>query len=163
MNERQCTILVVDDDAAQRRLLGGFVASLGYAAAEAPSAEDALEVIRRSPPDMVLLDVRLPGMSGIEALPEIRKIAADLPILLLTAHADVRQAVAAVKSGADDYLAKPVDLDELKVAIADALGAQAEAVRKTPDLPQFPEGFVCESPATSRAASPSTQRSSLRP
>jgi len=147
MSKRQRTILVVDDDAAQRRLLGGFVDSLGYAAAEASSAEDALELIHRTPPDMILLDVRLPGMSGIEALPEIRKIASDLPILLITAHADLRQAVAAVKSGADDYLAKPVDLDELKVAIADALGVPAEAVQEKPNLPRLPDGFVCESPA----------------
>jgi len=147
MTKCQRRILVVDDDAAQRRLLGGFVESLGYAAAEASSAEDVLEVIRRSPPDMVLLDVRLPGMSGIEALPEIREIATDLPILLITAYADLRQAVAAVKSGADDYLAKPVDLDELKVAITDALGVRAEAVQEKTDLPQLPDGFVCESPA----------------
>ena len=71
---------------------------------------------------MVLLDVRLPGMSGIEALAEIRRIAADLPVLLITAFADLRQAVAAMKSGADDYLSKPIDLDELEAAIADALG-----------------------------------------
>lgn len=156
MTKGQLKILVVDDDAAQRRLLGGFVESIGYTAAEASSAEDALDTIHRSSPDMVLLDVRLPGMSGIEALPEIRKIATDLPILLITAYADLRQAVAAMKSGADDYLAKPVDLDELKVAIADALGPQAEAVQAKPELPQLPDGFVCESPAMHRLVEMST-------
>ncbi len=148
MAERQRTILVVDDEASQRELLGGFVQSLGFAAEEAPSAEDALEAIRRSAPDMVLLDVRLPGISGIEALSEIRKIAGDLPVLLITAHADLRQAVAAMKGGADDYLAKPVDLDELEAAISDAIGPAAErpepGERATPELP--PE-LVCQSPA----------------
>ena len=112
MTERQRSILVVDDEAAQRHLLGSFLQSLGFCVTEAASAEEALAAIRHAAPDMVLLDVRLPGMSGIEALGEIRRIAADLPVLLITAFADLRQAVAAMKSGADDYLSKPIDLDE---------------------------------------------------
>jgi len=151
MVERRRTILVVDDEPAQRRLLGGFVESLGFVAEEAPSAEAALESVRRAPPDMILLDVRLPGISGIEALSEIRKIAGDLPVLLITAHADLRQAVAAVKGGADDYLAKPVDLDELEAAICDAVGPvdgkQPPSGKATPELPP---GVVCESPAMRR-------------
>ena len=90
--------------------------------------------------DMVLLDVRLPGMSGLETLDEIRKRARALPVLLLTAYADLRQAVVAMKSGADDYLAKPVDLEELQTAICDALlsdGQRRSSVR-------------CGSSATSR-------------
>jgi len=151
MAERQRTILVVDDELAQRRLLGGFVESLGFAAEEAPSAEDALEAVRQRPPDMVLLDVRLPGISGIEALGEIRKMAGDLPVLLITAHADLRQAVTAMKGGADDYLAKPVDLEELQAAISDAIGSGDTASQpggKT--TPELPPGFVCESSAMRR-------------
>jgi len=148
MPEAKRTILVVDDEASQRELLGGFVVSLGFRAAEASSAEEALDMIHRSPPDMVLLDVRMPGMSGIEALGEIRKTAGDLPVLLVTAHADLRQAVSAVKSGADDYLAKPVDLDELEAAISDAIGpAAGERAAGRRATPELPEGFVCESPA----------------
>ena len=146
MADGRRTILVVDDEAAQRRLLGGFVESLGFQTREAASAEDALEAIRRQPPDMVLLDVRLPGMSGIDALPEIRKIAGELPVLLITAHADLRQAVAAMKGGADDYLPKPIDLDELNVAIADAIGpAEEQSQLGDKPLPELPAGFVCES------------------
>jgi len=106
--------LIVDDEPSQRELLRGFVESFGFSVDEASSAEEALDRIGRDPPQMVLLDVRMPGMSGIEALGEIRKIAGDLPVLLITAYADLRQAVEAVKSGADDYLAKPVDLGELE-------------------------------------------------
>ena len=73
MAEERRTILVVDDEAAQRQLLGGFVESLGFRAEEASSAEEALGAIRARAPDMVLLDVRLPGISGIEALAEIRR------------------------------------------------------------------------------------------
>jgi len=151
MADKQRTILLVDDEAAQRRLLGGFVESLGFHAQEAPSAEDALEAIRRHPPDMVLLDVRLPGMSGIDALAEIRKLSADLPVLLITAYADLRQAVAAMKGGADDYLAKPIDLDELEVAITDALGpAEGELSPGEKPLPPLPSGLICQSSAMRR-------------
>ncbi len=149
MAEPPRTILVVDDEEAQRRLLGGFLESLGFLAQEASSGEKALEMIRDHVPDMVLLDVRLPGMSGIETLEEIRRIADKLPVLLITAYADVRQAVAAVKSGADDYLAKPVDLDELETAIADAVGP----AEKTPGerrSREFPAWLVCESQAMRR-------------
>ena len=152
MVESAQTILIVDDDASQRDLLGGFVESLGFRAEEAGSAEEALETIRRNPPAMVLLDVRLPGMSGIEALTEIRNIAAELPVLLITAYADLREAVSAVKGGADDYLAKPVDLDELATAIGDGLGASGgksddEAAPKHPELPPW---FVFAGPTMRR-------------
>jgi len=141
------TILVVDDEASQRELLGGFARSLGFRSEEASSGEEALRVVHDHPPDMVLLDVRMPGMNGIETLAAIRQTAGDLPVLLITAHADLRQAVDAVKSGADDYLTKPVDLDELEAAILDALGRGERAERVVADLPP---GFVCESPAMRR-------------
>ena len=140
------TILIVDDEPQQRRLLGGFLEPLGYAVGEASSAEEAMAQIARARPALVLLDVRLPGMSGMEALPEIRKIAADLPVLLVTAYADLRQAVAAMKSGADDYLAKPLDLDELEAAIADHLGRRQTAAGAKL-LPDLPPGLVCQSSA----------------
>jgi two-component system response regulator HydG len=149
MVETKQTILVVDDEGSQRKLLGGFLQSLGYAYDEAASAEEALAMLQRKLPAMVLLDVRLPGINGIEALGEIHKLAPTLPVLLITAHADLRQAVAAVKSGADDYLAKPIDLDELEAVVADRLGrpggsAEAKAI------PPLPDGFVAGSLAMRR-------------
>jgi len=153
MAERERTILVVDDEAAQRRLLGGFLQSLGFRVTEAASAEEALGALRQEAADMVLLDVRLPGMSGIEALAEIRRITADLPVLLITAYADLRQAVAAVKSGADDYLAKPIDLDELEAAITDALGAVEGGPRRADRTAlELPPGVICQSRAMCRVA-----------
>jgi DNA-binding NtrC family response regulator len=149
MAETARTILLVDDEADQRRLLGGFIESLGYRIVEAASAEEALALLRADTPDMVLLDVRLPGMSGIEALAEIRKLDERLPVLLITAYADLRQAVAAVKGGAGDYLAKPVDLDELEAAISDALG-RTEKRADASEAREFPSWFVCESAAMRR-------------
>ncbi|MCH5377696.1 MAG: sigma-54 dependent transcriptional regulator [Planctomycetes bacterium] len=140
------TILVVDDDAAQRQLLGSFVETLGCRIREAESGEEALERIRERVPDMVLLDVRLPGISGLETLAEIRDAAADLPVLLITAFADLRQAVAAMKHGADDYLSKPVDLDELRIAILDSLGLSEKTnTQGVATLPDLPPAFVCAS------------------
>lgn len=151
MPKKTRTILIVDDEPGQRRLLGDFVRSLGYLAEDAPSAEDALQTIEKHPPDMVLLDVRLPGMSGIEALPKIHELAGDLPVLLITAHADLRQAVAAVKSGADDYLAKPLDLDELETAILDTIGPpDASSGRPATTIPELPPGIIAGSPAMRR-------------
>jgi two-component system response regulator HydG len=149
MVERQGMILVVDDEAPQRRLLGDFVASLGFRCQEAASAEQALDMLRASLPDMVLLDVRLPGMNGIEALPHIRNLSAELPVLLITAHGELRQAVEAMKSGADDYLLKPLDLDELEAAIFDALGSPREEQAERP-LPALPPNVVCHSAAMRR-------------
>lgn len=145
------TILIVDDEAPQRELLGGFVRSLGFEAAEATSGDDALRIIDSRPPAMVLLDVRMPGRSGLETLAEIRKTNIELPVLLITAFADLREAVDAVKSGADDYMAKPVDLDELRAAIFDAIGDAEPTTTigdKTNNLrADLPPGFICESSA----------------
>ncbi len=147
----QTTILIVDDEAPQRRLLAGFVESLGYRAVEASSGEEAIGAVRQRRPDMVLLDVRLPGLSGIEVLAEIRKFDETLPVLLITAFADLRQAVAAIKGGADDYLAKPIDLDELEAAISDALGKSRPSASRGAKEPawtgRLPPGFVCQSAA----------------
>ena len=97
---------------------------------------------------MILLDVRLPKMNGIDALPKIRQLLPTTPVVLITAYADVRQAVSAVKSGADDYLSKPIDLEELKVAVFDALSIHSddESDGKI-SLPELPEGFLFQSGA----------------
>jgi DNA-binding NtrC family response regulator len=139
-------IMIVDDEPAQRKLIGGFFATLGLTTVEVDSAESMLESIKSHPPEMILLDVHLPGMSGIDALPEIRKVLPQVPVVLITAYADIRQAVAAVKSGADDYLSKPIDLEELKVTVFDALFITHSKHLTVPvTLPKLPEGFIFQS------------------
>ena len=141
-------LMIVDDEPSQRELIGGFLQGQGLDIVEASSAEVMLELLGQRPPDMILLDVRLPGASGIDALPQIRELLPNVPVVLITAYADVRQAVAAVKRGADDYLSKPIDLEELKVSVFDAL-----AIRSPDDpdgktaLPELPSGFVFQSRA----------------
>lgn len=138
--------MIVDDEPSQRKLIGGFFSNLGFTIIEVSSAEAMLNEIQQQPPDMILLDVRLPEMSGIDALPELRKLLPSIPVVLITAFADVRQAVVAVKSGADDYLSKPIDLEELKVAVYDALAIHPTGsdAAKT-ELPPLPDEFIFES------------------
>jgi DNA-binding NtrC family response regulator len=139
------TVLVVDDDATQRKLIASYLASRGYVCCEAASAEEAVSVLQEQRIHMVIMDVRMPGMSGLEALREIRKSFPVLPVLLITAYADVRDAVAAIKDGALDYLAKPIDLQELSVAVEDAIGSTG-VPSKPASLPQMPQGIVASSP-----------------
>ncbi len=141
-------LMVVDDELSQRKLIGGFFEGFGFTIIEAESAEAMLDLLGLQPPDMILLDVRLPAMSGIDALPKIRDLLPTIPVVLITAYADVRQAVAAVKSGADDYLSKPIDLEELKVAVYDALAIPtSDDAQNKIALPDLPAEFIIESRA----------------
>jgi len=142
---RTRTILIVDDERRQRELLAGCVQSLGLQAATAATGEECLDMLAQGSYAMILLDVRLPGISGMEALARIRQRDPELPVLLITAHADLRQAVTAMKGGAEDYLAKPVDLEELRVAILDALGESEGGAAGESALPPLPPGLICES------------------
>ncbi|MCA9193894.1 MAG: sigma-54-dependent Fis family transcriptional regulator [Planctomycetales bacterium] len=140
-------LMVVDDEVDQRRLIGGYFANFGFQIVESESAEDMLSQLEQIQPSMILLDVRLPKMSGIDALPMLREIQPTIPILLITAYADLRQAVAAGRSGANDYLSKPIDLDELRTAVFDALNlADIDDSSSTISLPELPPDFVFHSP-----------------
>ncbi len=142
------TLMIVDDEPSQRKLIGGFLAAFGFTIIEAESAEAMLDLLGQHITDMILLDVRLPNMSGIDALPKIRKRFPTVPVVLITAYADVRQAVAAVKSGADDYLSKPIDLEELKVAVFDALALpSSDDPENKIALPDLPAEFIFKSRA----------------
>ncbi|HOM17876.1 MAG TPA: sigma-54 dependent transcriptional regulator [Thermoguttaceae bacterium] len=153
-------ILLVEDEPAQRRLLAEFLQSLGYETAEAGSAGQAIELLNSSAVDLILLDVRLPDQSGMDLLGAIRQEHPQTPVVVMTAYADLRQAVSAVKQGATDYLAKPLDLDELAAVVADALadrtpaasaGQPAPSVEASIDrLKKLLPGLVCESPAMRR-------------
>ncbi|MBF0530201.1 MAG: sigma-54-dependent Fis family transcriptional regulator [Deltaproteobacteria bacterium] len=139
-------VLVVDDEIRYRELYSHVLSSAGFEILTAATAEAALQLIAGDKPDLVVSDVRLPGASGIELLRVAREAQAALPFLLVTAYADVRDAVKALKLGAVDYLAKPVDLEELLAAVRDALGVRAEAADL--NIPsQALTGIVAESPA----------------
>jgi len=139
-------LLIVDDEPEQHRLLGPFLTKRGFTTRSVSDAPSAIELVRQAPPDMVIMDVRMPGMTGLAALREIRELQPDLPVLLITGYTDVRDAVRAMKDGAVDYLAKPVDLDELLAAIGDALGSTAPPEEEA-ELPPLPADVVAASRA----------------
>jgi two-component system response regulator AtoC len=109
------TVLIVDDERTLARSIKVFLTESGYNAEVAGTAEQALEQLERVRPDVIFLDVRLPGMSGIELLQKIHEFDPAVPVVIMTAFGTIEGAVDAVKRGAFDYLKKPVDLDELKL------------------------------------------------
>src|SRR6185503_10352183 len=121
-------ILIVDDDRAQRSLLETFLQTQGYLTQQAASGEAALQLLHEGKFAMMISDVRMPGMSGLETLRRVRQKHPDLPVLLVTAFADIRSAVTAMRDGAVNYLAKPIDLDELIATVRRATNAPAPPV-----------------------------------
>jgi two-component system nitrogen regulation response regulator GlnG len=105
-------ILIVDDEEAVCWALQRALGREGHSVAVAASAEQALALLLQERPDVVILDVRLPGMDGLTALARIHEMAADLPVIVVTAFGDLPTAVRAVEGGAFDYLAKPFDLQQ---------------------------------------------------
>jgi two-component system KDP operon response regulator KdpE len=114
------TILVVDDEPQIRRVLRATLTSQGYVITDAKTGEEALESVRKNKPDLVLLDVNMPGMGGIEACREIRR-SSDAPIIMLTVRNAERDKVLALDAGADDYVVKPFGIEELLARIRSAL------------------------------------------
>ncbi len=106
-------ILVVDDDAGLRRALRRVLVAHGFEVEEAADGDEALTRFRERPFDLVLLDVMMPGTDGIEVCERMRAEGGDLPVLMLTARDAVRDRVAGLESGADDYLVKPFANEEL--------------------------------------------------
>jgi DNA-binding response OmpR family regulator len=109
-------LLLVDDDSLLRRSLAFSLEKVGYHASTAASAEDALALTRNAPPDLVLLDIGLPGMDGLEALRHFRD-QCHCPVVFLTARRRDLEQVLGLELGADDYITKPFDLDVLLARI----------------------------------------------
>ena len=113
-------ILIVDDAQQVRRVLRTALSAEGYTIFEAGTGDEALELFRTSPPDAVLLDVNMPGMTGLETCQEIRRHS-DVPILMLTVRNAERDKVLALDAGADDYVVKPFGMQELLARLRAAL------------------------------------------
>ncbi|HOE80526.1 MAG TPA: sigma-54 dependent transcriptional regulator [Smithellaceae bacterium] len=113
-------ILIVDDDSAHRVMLKKLIGGWGYRVYEADDGAVAIEEAGRRSFDLILMDVRMMNVSGIEALERIKMINPAIPTIIMTAYASVETAVSALKKGAYDYLTKPLDFDELQIKIARA-------------------------------------------
>jgi len=133
-------ILIVDDDNAQRDLLSRYLMRAGFSVFAVGNFKDAKPLLEHA--NLVLLDVRLPDANGVEKVPEIKTQFPQIPVILLTAFIDVRDAVQAIKQGAADYLEKPVDLDELVEVIQEQLGIHLSENIEDSELPK---DFICYS------------------
>src|SRR5438270_1520452 len=133
------TILVVDDEPQLRRVMLATLTDLGYTVVDAKSGEEALERFREEQPDLVLLDLNMPGIGGLETCRAIR-MGSDVPIIILSVRNTERDKVEALDAGADDYVTKPFGIQELlariRAAMRRAPGSSEQGPRtvRTPDL-----------------------------
>jgi len=139
-------ILIVDDDAGQRSLLETFLRSRGYRTESAGSGKEALQMLHEGKFAMMISDVRMPGISGLETLRRVRQLQPTLPVLLVTAFADIRSAVVAMRDGAVNYLAKPIDLDELIASVQFATDRRGVTAAPAKDAGNLPPGVIAASP-----------------
>jgi CheY-like chemotaxis protein len=114
-------ILIVDDDAEMRTMLSELLALLGYSVREVSNGAAAVREIVAAPPDLVLLDINMPGLSGIDALPTIRALAPQTAVIMVSGTEDAATAKRALAYGAFDYVVKPIDQTYLRRAIETAL------------------------------------------
>lgn len=138
-------ILIVDDDPGQRSLLYSFLSQQGFQITQAVSGEDALDRLIEKPYSMMISDVRMPGLSGLETLHRVREIHKDLPVLMVTAFPDIRDAVSAMQDGAVNYLQKPIDLDELLSSVQAATGLSHPVELSLAHDKQLPPSVIAES------------------
>jgi len=114
------TILVVDDEPQLRRVMRTTLTDLGYTVIDAKTGEDALELLRHDQPDLILLDLNMPGIGGLETCRAIRETS-EVPIIILSVRNTEREKVQALDAGADDYVSKPFGIQELLARIRAAL------------------------------------------
>jgi len=126
------TILVVDDEAGLRSMLGEYLGAHGMAVRELDSGARLIDEIARQRPDLVLLDVNMPGEDGFTHLRRLRELDAALPVIMLTAAGRVEQRVGGLRGGADDYVVKPFDVRELLARIRAVLERTAGARTAAP-------------------------------
>jgi len=121
-------ILIVDDEPNVRRVLSTQLEQAGYATTRAASAKQALDLVRSLDPDIVITDLKMPEMDGMEMLARLQQTFPEIPVIMLTAHGTVSNAVEAMKCGAHDFITKPFDRDEMIQLVQKALG-QADRAR----------------------------------
>lgn len=144
-------VLVADDEKNMRWALREALTSAGFEVVEAEDGQQTLAAIAEQEPDLMLLDHRMPDPDGMEVLRRLRGRGAAFPIIMLTAHGNVTQAVEAMKAGATEYVTKPFDLEELKLSIEKALqiqdlAAEVQRLREEIGREYDIEGIVADSP-----------------
>jgi two-component system nitrogen regulation response regulator GlnG len=140
-------LLVIDDEPSICWGIEKLAKRLGYQAASAGSAEQGIALAQRAAADVVLLDVRLPGKDGLEALADLRALLGNVPIVVMTAYGDLGTAVEAVRRGAFEYVVKPFDLEQIERVIQRALQSRIEqAATPAVEMPSSLDGLIGRSP-----------------
>lgn len=121
MQKQPESVLVIDDEVVIRRLLCQKLSSEGYSVKDASTAEEVFNKLRNGPTGLVILDIKMPGKSGIELLPEIKAAYPDTAVIMATAITELSVAIQCIKNGADDYICKPFNLDEVSLSVKGAL------------------------------------------
>ena len=121
MQTQQETVLIVDDEAGIRRLLHQSLSREGYRCEEADTAAQALNRLETNPIELVIMDIKMPGKAGNEVLPEIKANYPDTAVIMATAVTGISTAIQCMRQGADDYICKPFNLDEVNLSVQRAL------------------------------------------
>ncbi|MGK7346468.1 MAG: HD domain-containing phosphohydrolase [Candidatus Nitrospinota bacterium M3_3B_026] len=160
MSDGLFSVLVVDDEVPACLTLERFLQKRGYGARSVHTGEEAVRSVKESAPDIVVLDIKMPGMDGIETLKRIRKINEDMVVIMLTALDDVETALITIREGADDFLRKPVVLPELEHYITSAL-EKRRLVRENRDYQENLEKKVAEQTAELRSMNEYLKKTNL--
>ncbi len=132
------TILIVDDEQSMRDFLKILLRKEGYSVETGANADDALHRLQKDTYDLVISDIRMPGMSGLDLLARIKETYADLPVIMITAFASPDDAVSAMKNGAFDYISKPFNVDEIKTVIESATSQKKSSQSREQLADSFP-------------------------
>ncbi len=124
------SILIIDDEPNLRRSLGLILQRAGYTVTTAANANEALQLLQAGAYELTFLDIKLPDINGIQLLPQIRELYPEMPVLILTAHATLDTAIGAVRSGARDYLLKPVDPESILSRVDNIMSEQKPMRRR---------------------------------
>lgn len=116
-------ILIVDDEEDICRTLSDFLTDCGYEVLQATSGEEAIRLVKAARPHLILLDIRMPEMDGLEILRRVRAVDQEVGVIMITAFTDITIAQESLKSGASDFVTKPIDLDYLETSIRVKIGA----------------------------------------
>ncbi|HHD11569.1 MAG TPA: sigma-54-dependent Fis family transcriptional regulator [Deltaproteobacteria bacterium] len=120
MIDEKFKVLIVDDDSTLRELLSETIHGMGYMVDTAENGEDALNKLKREKYDLVVSDLKMPGMDGLKLLDHIKSLDSNILVIIITAYATLESAVKAIEKGAYDYIAKPFRLDEFVVVVRNA-------------------------------------------
>ena len=152
------SLLLVDDDAAFRQVMAGELGRFGYAIDSVGTGEEAIQRVAEAEPEVVLLDLRLPGMGGLETLKAIQAAAPAVEVIMLTGHGSIDTAIESIRIGAFDYVVKPCPLDELQIRIQRALERRtlrqrANILERGLTPPDLSDSFIGDSPEFCRLLS----------